>query len=115
MKVFQKLWCQRGILCFIYLDDILVVGQTFHQTQPSIQFVLETLEASGMVANKVKSTLVPCQSVQHLGFQINFQVGTLQVPPEKLKSVRRELENWSPTHSSLVERWLQFWARLEDF
>ena len=91
MKVFQKIWRQRGILCFIYLDDILVVGQTFHQTQSSIQFVLETLEASGMVVNKGKSTLVPCQSVQHLGFQINFQEGTLQVPPEKLKSVRREL------------------------
>ena len=91
MKVFQKLCRQRGILCFIYLDDILVVGQTFHPTQSSIRFVLETLEASGMVVNKAKSTLVPCHSVQHLGFHINFQVGTLQVPPEKLKSVRGEL------------------------
>ena len=53
--------------------------------------MLETLEALGMVVNKGKSTLVPCQSVQHLGFQINFSEGTLQVPPEKLKSVRREL------------------------
>ena len=66
MKVFQKLWRQRGILCFIDLENSLVVGQTFLQTQASIQFLLETSKASGMVVNKGKSTIVPCQSVQHL-------------------------------------------------
>ena len=91
MKVFQKLWRKRGILCFIYLDDILVVGKTFHQTQVSIQYVLDTLEEAGMVINKGKSVLVPCQSVHHLGFQLDLQGGTLQVPQDKLRSIRKEL------------------------
>ena len=91
MKVFQKLWRQRGIICFIYLDDILVVGKTFSHTQKSIQFVLQTLEAAGMVVNHGKSTLIPCQAVDHLGFHIDFKSGALQVPKEKLKGVRKEL------------------------
>ena len=53
--------------------------------------VLKDLQALGLVINFKKSQLEPTQKVQHLGFFLNFKAGQLQVPSEKLKSVRKEL------------------------
>ena len=44
-----------------------------------------------MQINKEKSLLEPTQQVKHLGFHIDFKAGLLQVPSQKLKTVRREL------------------------
>ena len=44
-----------------------------------------------MTVNQSKSTVVPTQSVDHLGFRLDIHRGVLMVPPAKLKSVRREL------------------------
>ena len=45
---------------------------------------------SDRVSNKsIKSVLSPVQVVEHLGFIINFKEGYLQVPSEKLKTVRK--------------------------
>ena len=76
MKVFQNLGRQRGILCFIYLDDILVLGTTPHQVSHSIAYILQTLEDAGMVINYPKSILEPCQEVVHLGFLLHLKGGT---------------------------------------
>ena len=91
MKVFQKLWRGNGILCFIYLDDILVLGQSQLAVSKSLAFILQSLSDSGMTVNQSKSTLVPTQSVDHLGFRLDLHRGVLMVPPAKFKSVRREL------------------------
>jgi hypothetical protein len=91
MKVFQKRWRQRGIIVFTYLDDILLVGQTESLVKKHISILLTDLENSGMMVNFEKSALQPTQMVKHLGFLIDFKEGVLQVPAEKLKSIRREL------------------------
>ena len=75
MKVFQKLWRKRGILCFIYLDDILVVNSTQNGVRENLSFMLQTLQEAGMVINYKKSVLEPSQSVNHLGFSVDFKTG----------------------------------------
>ena len=91
MKTFQRLWRQQGILCYIYLDDILLLGSTAHQVTKHLQILLHDLHASGMQVNYEKSTLSPTQNVTHLGFTLDLKNGFLQVPSEKLKNVRKEL------------------------
>ena len=103
MKVFQKLWRSKGILVFIYLDDILIVSQTYKLTLHHTKIVLEDLEAAGMQINLKKSHLEPVQKIDHLGFHINFLEGRLEVPSEKLTSIRRELGKLI-THSHLTPR-----------
>ena len=44
-----------------------------------------------MKINLKKSVLEPVQEVAHLGFVLNFQEGSLQVTPTKLKTVKKEL------------------------
>ena len=90
MKTFSRLWRRRGILCFIYLDDILVINHT-PGVQRDLAFMLQTLEEAGMVVNRGKSILEPSQALDHLGFTIDFSRGCLSVPPQKIKAIRKEL------------------------
>ena len=103
MKVFEKRWRNQGVLFFIYLDDILVVGSNKKLVERHRNLIVEDLENSGMLINYEKSILEPSQKLQHLGFQVDFEKGLLQVPGEKLKSVRRELVKLL-THKSMTPR-----------
>ena len=91
MRVLQKEWRKQGIICFTYLDDILIVGTSETSVARSLEFVCNSLQDAGMTINKEKSILTPSQVVKHLGFEVNFEKGVLQVPSEKLKNVRKEL------------------------
>ena len=91
MKTFQRLWRQKGIMCYIYLDDILLLGTTAHQVAKHLAILVHDLKTSGMQINFEKSVLVPTQQVTHLGFVLDLKNGFLQVPKEKLRSVRKEL------------------------
>ena len=91
MKVFLKKWRKHGIQCWVYLDDILLVGHSPQAFQKHLQAMLQDLEAAGMTINTKKSQLVPTQQVDHLGFSVDFKTGRLQVPKEKMKAIRKEL------------------------
>jgi hypothetical protein len=100
MKVFLKKWRKQGILTWVYLDDILLVGNSPQAVQKHLQILLQDLEASGMVVNQKKSQLVPTQQVEHLGFLVDLKKGLLQVPQEKMKNIRKELGKLL-THSEM--------------
>ena len=91
MKTFLKLWRQRGLTVFIYLDDVIIFGKNPLTLKKQLAGALLDLENAGMEVNLKKSTLEPVQEVRHLGFVINLKEGVLAVPPKKLKSIRREL------------------------
>ena len=91
MKVFQKIWRQKGIMCFIYLDDILVLNTSPAGVTRDLKIMMDTLQEAGMIVNHKKSILVPTQKLEHLGFSLNLQDGILEVPKHKLKAVRKEL------------------------
>ena len=78
---------------------------TFDWKQPTgsakkLQIMLQDLESSGMVVNQKKSQLVPTQKVEHLGFMVDLKQGLLQVPQEKMKTIRNELGKLL-THSEM--------------
>jgi hypothetical protein len=103
MKVFSKKWRGEGIIVFIYLDEILVVSSSKSLLQKQLDGMLLDLSAGGMQINREKYLLVPSQEVDHLGFHVHLREGLLQVPPQKLKQVRKELGKLV-THSSLSPR-----------
>jgi hypothetical protein len=91
MKTFQKKWRQKGIQVYIYLDDILLVAPTQNLLQKHLQLVVGDLLESGFKLNLKKCKLQPSQLVEHLGFQLNFQLGKLQMPPQKVKGLKKQL------------------------
>lgn len=91
MKVFQKRWRQKGLLVYVYLDDILLIAPTPSILEAHLRVVVQDLVDSGFKLNLKKCFLEASQVVDHLGFQINFQEGKLQLAPQKVKALRKEL------------------------
>ena len=90
-------------MCFIYLDDILVLNTTPTGVTKDLALMLDTLQKAGMVVNQKKSILVPTQRVEHLGFNLNLEEGVLEVPKHKVKNVGKELGKIL-THSHMTCR-----------
>ena len=89
MKVFLKKWRKQGISAWVYLENILLVGNGPQAVQKHLQIMLQDLENSGMVVNQKKSQLVPTQQVEHLGFMVDLKRGVLLVPQEKMNTIRK--------------------------
>ena len=103
MKTVLKRWRAKGLLVWVYLDDILVVNASEKALAKQKDLVLGDLQALGLRVNMKKSVLQPVQEVDYLGFHLNFKAGNLEVPQQKLKTVRRELGKLV-THSHLTPR-----------
>lgn len=71
----------------IYLDDILIMGQSEALTRDHTLLVLEGL---GFIVNYPKSQLSPSQQIEFLGFMIDSRKKELSLPKEKLDSIRKE-------------------------
>ena len=91
MHTFEKRWRRKGIQVYIYLDDILMVAPTPKILEKHLQMIVEDLLDSGFKINLKKSVLEPTQKVNHLGFVINLADGKLQLVPQKIKGIRKEL------------------------
>ena len=91
MKPLQKIWRSKGLMVFVYLDDIILLAPSETQARKGLLELLETLASAGFKISQKKSVLVPTQRIQHLGFIIDFQKGQLEVPSQKIKTIRKEL------------------------
>jgi hypothetical protein len=103
MKTFEKKWRQKGIQVYIYLDDILIIAPTKVTLDLHMKRVVQDLLLGGFKINLKKSQLEASQMVEHLGFQINFKEGKLQLPSQKVKGLRKELGKFV-TKSSMTKR-----------
>ena len=90
MKTFSSKWRALGIVVFIYLDDIIILGPSRRYLLRVRPLVLRDLEASGVTINFPKSVLEPSQIIDALGFVVDFTAGELLVPACKRKGYRKE-------------------------
>jgi len=91
MSVWERKWRQEGKKVFVYLDDIFILAPSAKTTEKHLMEMTQDLLKAGFKVNFQKSTMVPTQEVRHLGMWINLKKGKLVIPPEKLKSLRKEL------------------------
>ena len=82
-KEIMKNWRKRGIIAFIYIDDILVLGFSPEETITNVGIVLMDLFVLGWLVNLAKCVLIPTQIVEFLGLILNFLEGLVQIPEEK--------------------------------
>lgn len=75
----------------VYLDDLLLMAQSPQVLTSQLQQAIDLMQSLGFVVNKVKSTLVPAQSVVFLGFSIVSVQCTLSLPSRKMTKIRHEL------------------------
>ena len=69
---------------FTYLDDIIVVSETFDEHLKWLDKVLERIAKSGLTINQDKSDF-SCNGVKYLGFVVNKE--GLKVDPDKVEPI----------------------------
>ena len=83
---------QRGIRLIIYLDDLLIMAESYDQALHHAASTLNPLEGLGFIVNYQKSQLLPSQKIEFLAFLIDSNTMTLQLPGEKLRKIRKKCQ-----------------------
>ena len=91
MKTFETLSRSAGFTVFVYLDDILILGASPEEVKRGVAALSAWLHQAGIMVNAPKSQLEPVQCLEHLGMELDFASGRVNVPLYKQKAYRREL------------------------
>jgi hypothetical protein len=75
-----------------YLDDWIVIGDNVDQTRAHTLLLIQKLETLGWIINQKKSSLIPKQKIEHLGFLLDTEKMTAQLPGKKLRDIQRSIQ-----------------------
>jgi len=94
-----------GILCVIYLDDILFIEKSKEKCHYNVKKAITLLESLGFIINYKKSSLIPSQTCKYLGFIINFISFGLELDNKKKGRILSLLRNFKKDN----------WYKIRDF
>ena len=77
-----------GVRITSYLDDIFICCSSYDTLKVHINITLNLLISLGFFPNYEKSSLIPSQSIIHLGFKFDTSNMTISVPEEKIIKIR---------------------------
>ena len=85
----------KGIKITFYLDDILIIGPSYDSVCNSLALTLDILCNLGLKINYEKSSLVPNQVINHLGFLWNSKQMSISLPVEKISKIKHFCSQFS--------------------
>lgn len=80
----------KGIRLVVYLDDMLIVGESEDQLESQLKLVTQVLESVGFVINLTKSIKIPTQELEFLGFWVDAYHHTVSIPREKVDMIKKK-------------------------
>ncbi|XP_072757731.1 uncharacterized protein [Anoplolepis gracilipes] len=81
-----------GFLLVIYLDDLLLLSNTYSDCLRNIKASVEFLEKIGFIINEEKSCKIPSQTCTFLGFILNSRNMTLELSQEKRQKLQNQIK-----------------------
>ncbi|KAE8297832.1 Retrovirus-related Pol polyprotein from transposon 17.6 Protease [Larimichthys crocea] len=90
----------KGVICFVYLDDIIIFSSSWEQHSYDVQAVLDKLQNAGLTVNMKKSKLFRT-SLKFLGHIVSAT--GVQVDPDKIEAVQNLP---APTNLKALQRFL---------
>ena len=83
MKVPVSHLRKLGITLDNFIDDFIIISESYEQCLEDTQKTIELLQELGYIVNFRKSQLTPKQIIEHLGMNINSTNMTVYVTGEK--------------------------------
>ena len=83
-----KLFRRSGMVIVIYLDDILVLGDSKEECKQKVDEVVSTLERLGFLINRSKSVTEPSQIVLYLGLLWDLSKWEVKLSRRRVQSLR---------------------------
>ncbi|XP_015119029.1 uncharacterized protein LOC107042483 [Diachasma alloeum] len=98
----------QGILSVFYLDDILLMGQSAHQCQKNLEVACKILTSLGLILNIPKCQLSPKTSLKFLGFIIDSEKFTIELPDQKRRLIIDLVNKFLKTSSCRIRELAKF-------
>ena len=80
-------------MLFLYLDDALVLGDTYDQAKTNGWIVAKLLLDLGFVLSLEKCNFEPTQVFTHLGVMLNTKTMMLSLPQEKVQVIQKQAQH----------------------
>ena len=81
-----------GVRMIVYIDDILLMGDSPNQVESHLETLIFILTNLGFIINVPKSVTTPTQIIEFLGLLVNSTSLHLSLPGEKLHHIRTEVK-----------------------
>lgn len=81
---------EQGISLLIFLDDIIVIGQSYEECLTFTKSVSDLLIKLGFIINNEKSSLIPSKFCTYLGFTFDSVKMTMSLPAEKKLAIWKD-------------------------
>lgn len=89
--VMQHLRNNEGFISVIYLDDLLLINDSFSGCKQNFETTKTFFEWLGFTINTEKSRCTPSQTVIFLGFEFSSVNQTISIPSDKRRRIKEEL------------------------
>ena len=73
-----------GILCKVELDDFLIYADSFESCLYSVNFIVDLFKYFGIKINFAKSSLIPSQTIDFLGYSLDARKCRFTLTQDKL-------------------------------
>ena len=87
MRVPLSFLRKKGINVMAYLDDFIIISDSYESCLRDTQECINLLQKLGYVINFEKSSLTPSQSIEHLGLVIDSTNMTVRITDSKCESI----------------------------
>lgn len=112
LKPVAKYLRQLGVKMIIYLDDILLFGNTFEECHQSVIMTKNLLVSLGFLINENKSILSPTQNIEFLGFNFNSKTMTISLPTEKRLILTKLFKKFKQTKICRIKKFASLVGKL---
>ena len=82
--------CKLGIMLLLYLDDVLVLGDTYNQAKTNGRIIAKLLLDLSFILSLEKCNFEPMQVFMHLGVMWNTKMMMLLLPQEKVQAIQKQ-------------------------
>lgn len=104
MKPVIRLLRLCGLVNVVYLDDLLLLGQSYRECIENISITKKFLLSLGFKINFEKSVMSPATSCQFLGYIINSDYMTISLPTEKQSNIKNEIQHFTRIKRCKIRR-----------
>ena len=102
MKVVYASLRRLGHVNVGYIDDSLLLGDTFEECESNINDTVKLVSDLGFIVHKEKSILVPSKKLQFLGFVIDSEKMIVSLTPEKKHKIYEECIKILSIHTAKI-------------
>lgn len=97
-----------GIRCVIYLDDFLIIADSYDECKKSVKLVCDLLFKLGFIINLEKSLLIPKTICKYLGFLFDSINMIIELPESKKDKVKKLAKKYLNTKFCKIREFAEF-------